>query len=430
MANKVYDSELQYLTVAFAKRIGLGPSGSIGKFDDLSSSHAEAGLSPLLVYSLVAPAYSIYLRLLVDPQNPVPLSEFLNDAWSSHSEFGMPLTLEVKARLLGADRGFADWVRQQGIILKPATPTKSIDAFERVSRDVLTAAAWPVGPSRSRQRNLPRSLEECNLGMRAHDIFCASIASQIQYSMDRLTFEVWRQRDKCYCTSRPIPSDWDSSAIESKESIRPRLEYRVSPDEGEVMPLDIEGIKDLVDMWPGGSKEFFKGLSVAKRDFDFWASGRAHLASSEFSEVVHRAAASYHSDFDYWVLGSGYLLEASNGRQVEALYNVLSHGGDLDYAFELIGPSGELPPMRIAIFAPCDGFTNLMLFERGGRAEQVLDRGRLINFGTPVRATAAVWEGVLTIIANRERFKSPSSVGRNFFAMHGEWLMEQSQRWW
>lgn len=118
MASKIYDAEMQILTVSFAKGIGLKDRGKVDSFDELAGSHADDGLSPLLVYSLVAPACRSYFRLLVDPANPVPLSQFLHDAWSPRMAWGMPLTLQVKASLLASDRGFASWVEQQGIELQ------------------------------------------------------------------------------------------------------------------------------------------------------------------------------------------------------------------------------------------------------------------------------------------------------------------------
>lgn len=422
MASKIYDAEMQILTVSFAKGIGLKDRGKVDSFDELAGSHADAGLSPLLVYSLVAPAYRSYFRLLVDPANPVPLSQFLHDAWSPRMAWGMPLTLQVKASLLASDRGFASWVEQQGIELQLPSQTKSINAFERVSRDVLWACCWPSKPGGVHLDRLPHTLSECNMGMAAYDSYDAQSLLRLSSSMDQLTFDAWRERDKRFCVSSPVVDDWIPAAVELKDAVRPRPGYAIDPDEDEYVPPAVEGIKELLAMWPGGPSAFFKGLNVKKRDFEFWASGRAHLAASELSEVRRRAVVRWRDDYDDWELGSGYLLLATTPRQVSVLYDVLSHGGDLEFAFELLGPRGEALPMRIVLFAHCGGFTNVMLFERDGRAELLLDRGKLLNFGQPVRASSSVWETALSIVEKRGSFPEPGAVGRELMEEHFDWL--------
>lgn len=424
---KVYDAEQQFLTVALAKGIGLSPGGVVHALDDVESL-SEAGLRPLLVVSLVAPAYCSYLRTLVDPSNPVAISGFLQNAWSSEMEFGMPLSLSIKESLLAADRGFAAWVRAQGIEIVLPANTKSINAFERTSRDVSHPATWCPDAGVS-PKDYPRSLQDCNEGLLYHDRFIIGSALHIQYSMDQHTYMAWRRRELRYCLGAPVADDWDASVIQRKESARPRTGFAVARSD-DVDTLQVDGIKDLVAMWPGGSAAFFKGLSVTKRDFDFWASGRAHLTEEEIREVFTRAGVRYDEEIDDFQLSSGYLLQATTKGNVSALYTELSHGGDIEWAFEVRGPSGEIPPMRIAVFGHCGGLPNILLFERGSKAETVLDSRALINFGHPIMVPSEVWEDVLSIIASKDTYLDPTSVGEVFFMRHGAWLQSISRPLW
>lgn len=420
---KVYDADLQYLTVALAKRVGLAADGIVHSFDDLIVGLADADLRPLLVYSLVMPRFRIYWRMLVDPEQPVPLSEFLRAAWAPEVALGMPKRLEVKGVLLESDRGFAAWVRSQGVEVNPASPSTSVDAFAKASRDVLSTLHWQTGHGEG--RGLPKDLAACNDSLQEYDRWVG--AHGHRDSVERVAHHEWRATAQHrFCLLGPLAEDCDLAALQFTEPVRPRRELAVDPDSEEI-PLGVEGIAHLVAMWPGGPRAFFNGLSVSKRDFDFWASGRSHLAPVELAEVLHRAIALYRDEYGEWELGGGYLLVATTERQVSALYDVLSHGGDLEWAFELRGPAGELPPMRFAVFAPCGGVAKIILFERGGKAEKLLDAKRgLINFRGPVRSTDQVWATVLHLIANKDNFENPSVVGRDFDELHGEWLAECS----
>ena len=55
MNTRIHDAELQLLTIAVAKDVGLDQNGLVAGFDSLFASRTEQGLHPILIYSVVAP---------------------------------------------------------------------------------------------------------------------------------------------------------------------------------------------------------------------------------------------------------------------------------------------------------------------------------------------------------------------------------------
>lgn len=419
MGTKIYDAETQFLTIAYAKDVGLDRENRVVAFDAEEGSREEAGLTALLVYSVVAPAYSFFSRMLVDVSTPVSISRFLAKAWSKEAGLGMPHLLEVKQQVLLADRGCATWIRSHGVELVPPSSVKSITAFERSSLDVRFAAQW-----RGRDhRDAPRRLDRANAAIQEYDILSTLIGPR--KSMEQHTFEVWNARDRRFFVGSPLECDWDAAALVEKVRRRPSAELVVRADDGPAIFVD--GIKEVAAMWPGGRRAFFDGLSLSQQDFDFWVAGRAHLHQSDFAQICELANISYRDEYDEWELGGGYLLMATTPRNVTSSYDTLSHGGDVRFSFEVLGPRGELPALRFLVFESWGGMANIILFERGGPAEKVLNERKLINLQDAVHAPPNIWETVTTIVEHREQFKTPGKVGAAFSAKHDLWLIKMGQ---
>jgi hypothetical protein len=413
VGTKIYDAETQFLTIAYAKDVGLDRQHRVVAFDANEYSRKEAGLTALLVYSVVAPAYSFYSRLLVDASSPVSISSFLAKAWSKEAGLGMPYSLEVKQQVLTADRGYTAWIRSHGVELVPPSSIKSIISFERSSLDVQIATWWGRGDNQAL-----RKLDRANAAIQEYDIFSPRFSSR--KSMETHTFEAWHARDMRFFVGKPLVTDWDAAVLVEKVRPRPSAELIVHADDDPA--IFVEGIKEISAMWPGGRRAFFGGLTFSRKEFDFWVAGRANLDQSDFAQIRELANIDYRDEYDEWELGGGYLLMATTPSSVISAYDTLSHGGDLRFSFEVLGPLGELPALRFLVFASCCGMANIILFERGGPAEKALNERKLINLQDAVHAPLDVWETVTTIIEHRETFNEPGLVGAAFSVKHDEWL--------
>jgi hypothetical protein len=414
MGKKIYDADLQLLTIAYAKDIGLDESGYIEGFNSNAVRHADVGLAPILVYSVVAPAYSVFARRLVDPRDPLSISAFLAWAWSSQSALSIPNSLEVKQRLIEADRGYRKWLDACEITISTPSSVKSLTAFERVSLDVRFAVQW----GDVQRKGQSRSLEMANNAIREYDVFRASMAQS--YSMDQLTYEAWRDRDKRYFNGACLNEDWDMRVI--PEVATERAPEMGMPGAGDLVPVLSTCLNELVDMWPGGKKPLFKQLGITQKEFKLWTQGGRDLSQAVRSRLFHKLNFIHDPLAEEWELGGGYLLVASKQRATSKVYDDLAHGGDLRFSVELLGPHGEMASHRFLIFQSWGGDANIILFKRGGPEEKWLTESCLINFGGPVYSTPAVWASVNEVVETCNRLQAPEVVATLFAEMHEGWL--------
>lgn len=404
-----YDRTLQYLTIAYAKHVGMDDQGRVVGFHPEESSLGELRLSPVLVLSLVLPAYKLYHRRLVSPSCPGSLSAFLAEAWARNAVLGLPRILEVKQVVLDADRGFAQWVSNQGIVLRVSPDVKRIGGFERCSLDVMHYVSWPP------RGRLPVALERANQGLAAHDQQRAQF--HFGSSTEVEEYYLWRKTPRPYCSTTPLETDWDPSDIKLPVPRRPRPGLEVwHPGED---TLHVPAVAVVARMWPAGRRTFLKDMDVLGRDFDYWVRGEAHLPQAAWS-LIHERLNVVETHYGELAMRGGYLLIATTMKDVVTVYDALSDYGDLFLSAELLGPGGQMPPMRFFVFQSRSGRANIILFEHGGRAEGVLSSGKLERQQVPIVVDGPTWESVLQIIEFREDFANPWLVGAAFGAKHWE----------
>ncbi|CAN7782440.1 hypothetical protein LJR175_008217 [Variovorax sp. LjRoot175] len=414
---KIYDAETQFLTVAFTKEIGVNSDDRVISFDPRETGRDELGLSPLLVYNVIAPAFKRCFRMVVDARAPLAISHFLAAAWQSEVQLGMPMTLEAKQQILRADLGFVAWIRAQGVSVIPPSSIKSINAFERASQDLRFAVHWRQSSYRPR----PLSFENANEALLDHDRFCAPIHHQT--SMGRHNFDMWDSREKRFVKGAPIPDDWSATPLVEHPRARPDPSLKVDVDDD---PAHVDGIKHVLAMWPNGRGAALKELGIKAADFDFWVQERSHLYSDDFTRLRVMLNLEYHDHFGEWMMGGGYLLIAKHPKDIVPAYEALSYGGDLEFSFEIVGPHGEQLPARFLVFSAWSGLSTIILFERGGAAEAVLDSGKLINLEAPRKASPDVWKDVAHVVEHQQSFASPEKIGAAFYKMHVAWFEQNT----
>lgn len=415
---KIYDAEMQYLNVAYAKDVGLNKLGAVTAFESDRITRADAGLSPLLVYSVVAPCYSVWARMLVDAQAPIPISQFLSKAWSIEHGIGMPLRLETETALLDSDQGFVDWASLQGVACTAAAAPKALRSFARLAHELQWSIDWPEVATEGKAAPL---LESANKSIRHYDTFSIAISSGTRKSMEHMTFEAWMGRGRRFFNGSWTNSDWRPTCIVDIPRPVPKP-HLVVARESDDETLYVSGLKEVVSMWPGGRRAFFKGLGVSAADFDHWAAGRAHLQRQALGAILMKAGAGFDHRDRCYVLSGGNLLVARAPKAVHTVFNELSHGGDLEFGFEITAPPGEEIPFRVLVFSAWGGRTNLILFPRDGRTESLLDGLDLLNMNQPRGASPEVWETLRWISEHRDQLDTPHIVGLEFGLRHQTWL--------
>lgn len=416
---KIYDAEMQYLHVAIAKDIGLNAHGGVKAFDSSTISRETDGLKPLLIYSLTVPCYGVKYRLLVDAASPIPITGFLSQAWALDNGLGMPQRIEMEEALLKGDRGFREWVQSAGVVCEPPLSAKALRAFSRSAQDLRGTITFMQS---DRRASGAPSIEAANGSIHNYDMFSIAAHGSLNTSMVHHTFETWRSRGQPYFKGSGISNDWTPECIIEKSKALPRPGLAIQRGSGDE-PLYIHGLKELVAMWPGGRRAFFKGLQTSARDFDYWVAGRAHLPFHEQNAVLDKAGAIFRDRIGSYKLAGGNLLVAKTAKGVDIVYTEVSNGGDLQYAFEILPLDGVAFPMRALVFAAWGSEATLVLFPpNGDSVAALLDKRTLINLSGARRATRAVFESLNWIIAHRELLTNPQVAGAVFGEQHRDWL--------
>ncbi len=416
---KIYDAEMQYLHVAIAKDIGINSRGGVDAFDSDTISRETAGLKPLLIYSLTAPCYGVKSRQLVDAAAPIPITQFLAQAWAAAHRLGMPQRIEMEDGLLKSDRGFKEWARAQGVVCEPPLSVKALRAFSRSAQELRWAITFSV--PNWRESGAP-SVEAANGSLHFYDTFSMQIYGSHNTSSVDHTFRTWATRGQKFFTGSGICDDWSPEYIAEKPKALPQPHLAVQRDCGDEA-LYVHGLKELVAMWPGGRRAFFRGLDTTAQDFDHWVSGRAHLPTSELAAVLEKAGVIYDRRVGGHKLAGGNLLIAKTAKGVDLVYTEVSNGGDPKYAFEILPPEGDELQMRALVFAAWGCAATLILFPRdSGTLVAPLDNHSLINLSSARQAPQDVIESLNWIIAHCEVFENPKEVGEVFGNQHIAWL--------
>ncbi|CAN7782453.1 hypothetical protein LJR175_008218 [Variovorax sp. LjRoot175] len=426
MSAKIHDAETQFLTIAVAKDIGLDQKGLVAQFDALNATRAELGLQPILIYSVVAPAFSRYVRMLVDARRPIPISQFLENAWSKEVNLGMPMSVQAKASLLANDLGFVSWIESLGIAVVPAASINCANAFERASQKLQASIQW----NSHRYTAKPVALDAANASLLDHDAFSAFVGGA-RKSMYQYNYKSWDAREKSFSTRASIANDWNAAAIveHPRTKLDPELKVRRYERRNSV-----PGINDVLSLWPKGRTVVLKDLNIRAQDFDLWIQGRCHLHPESFARLVEMLDLEFsdaaYVDDDVWEMGGGYLLVATSHARTVSAYDVLSHGGNLRFAFEVVGTSGERLASRVLLFAPWRGPTTIVLFARGTPVEKLLDERGRFDLQEPDRAPPEVWASIRKIVDRQLDFDIPGRVGSEFESAHAEWLESHTQKVW
>lgn len=427
MSAKIYDAEMQYLLIEETNSLGLDAQGRVAWTVGDGMGPSGERLTPLLVYGLVVPAYRYITRLLVDPRSPMAIGEYLSRAWSKTQKLGMPLRLEVRPGLLGADKGFSRWTKSLGVECSTAQNLKSIAAFATSVKDVGFAAMDWKRPVDDCENPLP--LVEANAALQDYDttvlrwMIDGHGVSMRDIELDH--FRAWLNRGQKFFDRPVAPAmDWDVDAL--PRSPLPKIRQRQEElDNPMWLEEPIEALKELLGMWPTGKKQFCKEMGLSVSALNSWMSCNEPIEQSQFENLRTTIHLEEDEDFDdSFYLTGGCLLIADTPKNAITVYDELSDGGDLMYSFEALSTSADFNGFRVLVFESYSKSPTIILFKRGGKAEAVLNRNDLINFQGPVHVPPeiAAYLEMMVIHADHAKF---GHVGCGLRALFGEWLDDQ-----
>ena len=419
MATTIYDAEMQYLLVEQARNVGLDAAGRVAPCDRNLKSKEGHDLTPLLVYSIVVPAFRCQTRLLVSAAAPISVSLFLAQAWGLRRALGMPLRLEMKPGLLASDRGFVQWAKSLGVQCEPVQHTKALAAYSTSTLDVAYVALARGGPGES----LPQSLLDANSALAAFDTrTIENMAAGIRPGMkqaDLAMFKHWLHRGQGYLHEQTSThADWDAEAIVERSSPAKSRAF------AELVWLELEApaVEAIISMWPPGPKAFCEEVGVTESELRAWLSLKGPLGADEYERMCEML---YLGEPDGIKIilqpEGGCLLVADTEQNVACVYNSMTDFGNVAFCFEAISPTTEFHGYRVLIFLPVDGVLTLILFKKGGKAESALSRNVLRNFQGPI-AVPSELALALARSTHNPALHYPGYVGSDIWTEFGNWF--------
>ncbi|CAN7637147.1 hypothetical protein LJR129_004912 [Acidovorax sp. LjRoot129] len=419
MPAKIYDAEMQYLLIEQARNVGLDPKKRVTPYDSIAAE-VDPGLTPLLVYSIVVPAFRCQIRMLVDAAAPISVSEFLNQAWGINRMLGMPQRLEMKPWLLESDRGFVGWAQEIDVQCGPVQHTKAIAAYSSSILDVAFAAL----DGRGRGESLPQPLSDANDALAAFDNRAIEVMvkgmrpgmKQADLSM----FSHWLHRGQGYLHEHhTVEADWDSTALVLKISPQKQRAF------AEPVWLDHEApaLEAIIAMWPSGSKVFCEEVGVTPADMKAWLALEAPIGEEEYQTLVGMLPVRDEEGPEvFFDADGGCLLVAGTVGHATTAYNALTGNGEVGFCFEAVSPTTDFQGFRVLLFLPESGDLTIMLFKKGGKAEPALSRSELVNFQGPIAVPADMATALDVLVRDRATVADPGHAGCAFWDEFDEWL--------
>lgn len=419
MAAKIYDAEMHYLLIEQARTVGLDADGCVAPYDSDLESLEGHRLTPLLVYSIVVPAFRCQTRMLVDAAAPISVSLFLAQAWGLRRMLGMPQRLEMKPSLLAADRGFVQWAKSIGVQCESVQHTKAIAAYSTSTLDVAYVALAGRGTGES----LPQSLLDANAALATFDTRAIErMAEGVRPGMkqaDLTMFKHWLHRGQGYLHEQPsVDADWDAGAVVVPAAPTKRRAF------AEPVWLDSEApaVKAIMSMWPAGEKAFCEEVGVTPSEMRAWLSVQGSIGEDEYESICDMLHLGDDDESQPFLQPEGgCLLVADTEDNVACVYNTITDQGRVGFCFEAVSPTTDFDGYRVLLFLPEAGELTIILFKKGGKAESALSRNVLNNFQGPIAVPGDLALALAISTHDPARFH-PGHVGCDLWEAFDEWF--------
>lgn len=408
---KIYDAEMQYLLVEEARDVGLNGQNMVVDIDDDGPSAHAYGLTPLLVYSIVAPAYRVIVRKLVSADAPISISAFLAEAWSKPRGLGMPMRLEMKKSLLKADKGFCQWVGSLGITCATVQHHGSLAAY---SSNIAKVQFQTLALYRDDDAYKPNPLTDANAQLAAcdlkgQDLSYASASAALTYA-ECVTFQAWMSRGQKFLEKTPtLAMDWAFKPLQRREKLAPHMTHEMSLC---WLKAPIAGLAEVAEMWP---TDFCGELGLTQKQWQDWLRGTHPIEMWQYEalrEKLHLAGEDLLIDPNAALsLVGGFIVVAHSADSALTLYSELAQGDDWLYSFEAISTTTDFGGFRVLLFGSDINILTIMLFIRGSAAEALLTRSHLHYFQGPIDVPKELASRLSDAIKHRQTAHEAGHVG-------------------
>jgi hypothetical protein len=398
-----------YFSVAIAKNVFEHPYyGIVFVRDAISLADASNHkLTPVIIYVLSVVGTSIHWLAFASAKNPRSFCNVLQEAWKKAEGLrGAPDVLKINKHIANACPYLPAILEGIGIRVELVDGSdKRLPAALRTAQGLVTDLSYAFGGVTDKKITSISKLNET--AILQHNNFDIRYRTNMHRSLAEANNQFISLPAKPYHYLLPENDTWVQGGWLSAWDINlPPVStyFFYKSDEGNMwlikgdrddtsIEVGGEGIKyqpdslaanltkTVLGCWPNKISEVAKSIGITARELNWYTSGRTDLDVSKKTALLTMLGIEINNNYDEYELTGGCVLMASNQRSTIATYEEISHGGDLEYSFELIPKNGKADPSyRYVLFSSCGGLPTVLMVPRGNEASAILDVERLINY--------------------------------------------------
>ena len=147
--------------------------------------------------------------------------------------------------------------------------------------------------------------------------------------------------------------------------------------------------RQLIKCLPETNKDISKLTGVSVRTIDNFLKSKEQISSVDLERLFDYFCCSYSlqetfegNEFNDFRLEGGYTTFPKGKQQVIKLYETVSNGGDLEFAYHLVYQGGYSPDhTRFLLLNTCYSVYNLIVIKDQGKlVDELIEGNKLINF--------------------------------------------------
>lgn len=431
MSKKVYSTETQFLTIQVILGHGINSQSLICKIDEDADDLAfqRAGLRKLVLVCLTVPAFSIHAKKLFVINDAAPsVSTFLHEHWTnSKDQFAVPQELEIKPIVAGIDQGLLKWIESNGVrvVIDSINNKKSLTAFEKAARKISFEMYWPDFEA----EDMPRHIEKANMSLNTYRNDTQGMSHSFKTSMEYCSYVAFvnRENKRFHCSEPCKAPDVNLSLLQTRRSTAPPKATRAENTTESDGPLCPEGVKAIAECWPLGKADLRDRLSMNARELEWFLSGKSIIPWFKYRDLCR--IFNVDIQFEYEQSRGGLILNANGSKNVDAVLNELTHGGDSAVFIEIENVQEICLDKRIYLFWSCGGIPNVLLVSRGSKEEAFIDgKDWLYNFQGKAIVPKGVCNTIKDCLERPESFVVAGKFGEYVIKKHLQYLEDAEDK--
>ena len=454
-----YD-RVQYFSIALARHAFTHPVHGLcfAKTAVRIEEVKGMGFMPLVLFAITVPGTAIQWIRLGSVTEPDHLMSVLADAWRDVKQLrGHPDCLVVSRHIEEACPALRFQLAQIGVTLQlPETNSKRYATAIRSAQDLVHYVVSPwkdnppcvsltqFGTEVIKQLDWEEQIYHYTIGNKARAeatlLHLRSPKKELpkyEWAPTAWIPGTWAQSWEAnlppstngkILTREPNGQCWLIDAP-SNHAIRSRRELDTEDDVVDHRGILTDLLKMMIACWPNRPLELATSIGVTLRDLTWYLRGRElSLEAHEVERLLMFLGIEWNESYGYEVVGECVLI-GNKVRSTKAAYEELSHGGDLEFAAEVLPASGCIDPSwRYVLLIPCGSLPSVIMVQRGSVVADILGPEHLINFHGIHEIPAELYQLLVSACARATRSPKQNRIEMlSFYRANLNRLLEHIQ---